>query len=178
MTPPAPAPPAIPETALVPPTSIICPLMTTLRTGEIAPDFALSGDDGNVVRLSDLRGSKVVLFFYPRADTPGCTIEACEFRDHGEEFASEGVILLGVSPDTVKDVRAFREKFQLQYRLLADADHAVAEKYGVWREKSMFGRTFWGVVRTTFIIDEEGRISRIYEKVDPAGHAIEVLREL
>ncbi len=149
-----------------------------LRTGDIAPDFELPDQDGNPVRLSSLRGSRVVLFFYPRADTPGCTIEACEFRDYSAEFDKEGVVILGISPDPVRDVRAFRDKFQLSYPLLADADHEVAELYGVWQEKSMFGRTFMGVVRTTFVIDEEGRIARIYEKVDPVGHAAEVLQGL
>lgn len=144
----------------------------------IAPDFELPADDGSSIRLSDLRGSKVVLFFYPRADTPGCTIEACEFRDHSAEFDERGAIVLGISPDHVADVRAFKEKFQLQYRLLADADHKVAETYGVWKEKSMFGRRFWGVARTTFIVDESGSVSRVYDKVDPNGHALEVLKRL
>ena len=146
--------------------------------GTPAPDFELSADDGTVVRLSDLRGHHVVLFFYPRADTPGCTIEACEFLDHGPEFEDKGAIILGISPDEVRDVRAFREKFQLPYRLLADADHTVAEAYGVWREKSMFGRKFWGVVRTTFVIAGDGVIARVYDKVDAAGHAVEVLNQL
>lgn len=149
-----------------------------IEAGKPAPDFELPADDGSTVRLSDLRGSRVVLFFFPRADTPGCTLEACEFRDYSPEFHAEGAVVLGISPDDVAEVRAFREKFQLPYRLLADATHEVAEKYGVWREKSMFGKKFWGVVRSTFVIDEDGRISRVYEKVKPAGHAATVLEEL
>lgn len=149
-----------------------------LKVGDIAPDFELPDQDGSPVRLSDLRGSRIVLFFYPRADTPGCTTEACEFRDEATRFEAEDVAVLGISPDSVKDVRAFRDKFQLSYPLLADADHAVAERYGVWREKSMFGRNFMGVVRTTFVLDEAGSISRIYENVKPAGHAVEVLEGL
>jgi peroxiredoxin Q/BCP len=152
--------------------------MTMPIAGTPAPDFELRADNGTVVRLSDLRGHRVILFFYPRADTPGCTIEACEFRDHGPEFEDKGAIVLGISPDSVADVRAFRKKFQLPYRLLADADHAVADAYGVWREKLMFGRKFWGVVRTTFVIAEDGLIARVYEKVDAAGHAYEVLNQL
>jgi peroxiredoxin Q/BCP len=148
-----------------------------LQTGDPAPDFELAADDGTSVRLSSLRGSKVVLFFYPKADTPGCTIEACEFRDHNDDFTGQAVVL-GISPDSVRDVGAFRRKFGLPYRLLADADHSVAEAYGVWQEKSMYGRKYWGVVRTTFVIDDAGRIERVYEKVKPQGHAATVLSEL
>ena len=146
--------------------------------GTPAPDFALPADDGTLVRLGDLRGQRVILFFYPKADTPGCTIEACEFRDMTPQIQEQGAVVLGISPDTVEDVRKFREKFQLPYRLLADADHAVAESYGVWREKNNFGKNYWGVARTTFLVDEEGKIARVYEQVTPQGHAAEVLSGL
>ncbi|MQA91068.1 MAG: thioredoxin-dependent thiol peroxidase [Gemmatimonas sp.] len=149
-----------------------------LKETDVAPDFTLTADDGATVRLSDFRGRRVVLFFYPRADTPGCTIEACEFRDRIEDYDAGEAVVLGISPDPVKDVRAFREKFGLPYRLLADGDHQVAEAYGVWKEKTMFGNRFWGVERSTFVIDEEGRLTRIYRKVKPEGHAAEVLQSL
>lgn len=149
-----------------------------LNENDLAPDFQLDADDGSTVRLSELRGRKVVLFFYPKADTPGCTIEACEFRDRNEEFDTQGAVILGISPDPVADVHAFRQKFGLPYRLLADADHEVAEAYGLWGEKTLFGNRYWGVDRTTFVIDEEGRIEKIYRKVSPEGHAAEVLRAL
>ncbi|MBW3629854.1 MAG: thioredoxin-dependent thiol peroxidase [Gemmatimonadetes bacterium] len=140
-----------------------------------APDFALPADDGSVVKLSHLRGQRVILFFYPRADTPGCTIEACEFRDMTPQIQEKGALVFGLSPDPVEDVRKFREKFNLPYRLLADADHSVAESYGVWKEKTNFGKTYWGVARTTFLVDEQGKIERVYEKVNPEGHAASVL---
>ena len=146
--------------------------------GSLAPDFELTADDGSAVRLSELRGRKVILFFYPRADTPGCTVEACEFRDHDEQFEGRGAVVLGISPDPVKAVRAFREKFALPYRLLADADHEVAERYGVWKEKSRYGKVYWGVERTTFVIDEEGRVERVFARVKPEGHATQVLEGL
>ena len=146
--------------------------------GELAPDFELPADDGSIVRLSGLSGKKVVLFFYPRADTPGCTKEACEFRDNSKRFETGGAVILGISPDSVEDVAAFRKKYRLPYRLLADADHHVAEDYGVWKEKSMYGNKFWGVERSTFVIGEDGRLERIYRKVKPEGHALSVLTDL
>lgn len=149
-----------------------------LNINEPAPDFELTADDGSRVRLADLRGSKVILYFYPRADTPGCTIEACEFRELSPRIDERGAIVLGVSPDPVEDVRKFREKFSLPFRLLADSDHRVAEAYDVWKEKNLFGKLMMGVVRTTFVIDEEGRIARIYENVRAEGHAGQVLEEL
>ena len=149
-----------------------------LKTGDPAPDFTLAADDGSSVRLSDLRGRKIILYFYPRADTPGCTVEACEFRDEMQRIDESGAVVLGVSPDEVADVRKFREKFDLPFRLLADADHRVAEAYDVWREKSMFGKTFWGVERTTYVIGEDGRIERVYERVKPEGHAAQVLEDI
>lgn len=147
-----------------------------LQENDVAPDFALPADDGELVRLSNLRGHRVILFFYPRADTPGCTIEACEFRDVSPQIEERGARVFGVSPDTVEDVRKFREKFSLNFPLLADADHAVAEAYGVWKEKTNYGRKYFGVERTTFLVDADGRIERIYRKVDPKGHASSVLQ--
>ncbi|HEX7090983.1 MAG TPA: thioredoxin-dependent thiol peroxidase [Longimicrobiales bacterium] len=146
-----------------------------LEPNDVAPDFELQADDGSTVRLSDLRGRKVVLYFYPKDDTPGCTTEACEFRDRRKDIGANGAVVLGVSPDSVESHRRFKEKYGLDFPLLADTDHRVAEAYGVWQQKSMYGRTYWGVARTTFLIDEEGRIARVFEKVKPAGHAAEVL---
>lgn len=145
---------------------------------DMAPDFEVTADDGSTVRLSDLRGRKVILFFYPRADTSGCTTEACEFRDHSPDIEEQGAVVLGISPDEVEDVRKFRMKFDLPFRLLADADHSVAERYGVWVEKSMYGKTYLGVDRTTFLIDEEGKVAKVFRKVKPEGHAGAVLSEL
>lgn len=149
-----------------------------LQENDLAPDFELTADDGSRVRLSDLRGRRVILYFYPRADTPGCTTEACEFRDLSPQIEEQGALVYGISPDPVEDVRKFREKFALPFHLLADPDHAIAEAYGVWKEKSMYGRKYMGVERSTFLIDEEGRIARAYRKVSPKGHAARVLRDL
>ena len=148
------------------------------EVGESAPDFALQDNRGETVTLSGLRGKTVVLFFYPKADTPGCTIEACGFRDAHADFDSANVVLLGISPDTVKAQSKFVDKFGLPMQLLADADHAVAEKFGVWVEKSMYGRPYMGVSRETFLIDPEGKIRHVFQKVKPEGHAAEVLAAL
>lgn len=149
-----------------------------LNEKDIAPDFELTADDGSTVRLSALRGQRVILFFYPKADTPGCTVEACEFGELTPQISEKGAVVLGISPDPVKAVTKFREKFDLPFRLLADEDHAVAEAYGVWAEKSMYGRKYMGVERTTFLVDAEGHIERIYQKVTPKGHAADVLGAL
>ncbi|MGI9179919.1 MAG: thioredoxin-dependent thiol peroxidase [Longimicrobiaceae bacterium] len=149
-----------------------------LQENDLAPDFTLADDDGSTVRLSELRGRKVILYFYPRADTPGCTVEACEFRDALPRIEEEGAVVLGISPDPVKDLAKFRDKYDLNFRLLADEDHQAAEEYGVWKEKSMFGKKYMGVERSTFVIDEEGRIARAFHQVKPQGHAAEVLQEL
>ena len=138
--------------------------------GERAPDFTLPNQDGDEISLADLRGSDVVLYFYPRADTPGCTTQACGVRDHREDYERAGAVVLGVSPDPVEKVRRFHEKQDLNFDLLADEDHAVAERYGVWVEKSMYGKRYWGNERTTFVIDPEGRVSRVLRKVKPAEH--------
>jgi thioredoxin-dependent peroxiredoxin len=140
-----------------------------------APDFTLPADDGSMVTLSELRGQRVILYFYPRADTPGCTVQACDFRDLQPQILETGAVVLGVSPDPVEVVRAFHEKFALPFRLLADADHRVAESYGVWKLKTMFGKEYWGVERSTFLIDAEGRIEQVYRRVTPEGHASELL---
>jgi peroxiredoxin Q/BCP len=147
-------------------------------TGEPAPDFELPDQDGNPVRLSDLRGRKVVLYFYPKADTPGCTTQACGVRDHDADYAAAGAVVLGVSPDSVSAVKRFHDKYDLGFTLLADEDHAVAERYGVWNEKRMYGRTFWGVVRATFVIDEEGNVAKSFPKVSPKTHDDVVLAAL
>lgn len=149
-----------------------------VQEGDIAPDFELAADDGTVVRLSGLRGRRVILFFYPKADTPGCTTEACEFRDLQPQVNEASAMVLGISPDSVDAQALFREKYGLPFRLLADEHHQVAEAYGVWKEKSNFGRTYMGVERSTFVIDAEGRMERAYRKVKPEGHAGEVLAGL
>lgn len=143
-----------------------------------APDFTLTADDGSRVSLSDFRGQRVILYFYPKADTPGCTIEACEFRDLQPQIRELGATILGVSPDPVSEVKAFHEKFALPFRLLADEDHAVSEAYGVWKLKSMFGNEYWGVERSTFLIDADGQVVEAYRKVDPEGHANDLLGAL
>ena len=140
-----------------------------------APDFTLPADDGSRVTLSDLRGKRVILYFYPKADTPGCTVQACDFRDLQPQIREQGAIVLGVSPDTPEEVRAFHEKFALPFRLLADSDHRVSEAYGVWKLKSMFGNDYWGVERSTFLIDAEGRVEQVFRKVKPEGHATDLL---
>ncbi len=149
-----------------------------LNEGDSAPDFELRTDDGSTIRLSELRGKKVILFFYPKANTPGCTVEACEFRDLQPDIAEQGAVTLGISPDAVEDLEKFRDKHDLSFRLLADEDHQTAESYGVWKEKSMYGRKYMGVDRTTFVIDEEGRIETVYRKVTPKGHAQDVMQAL
>ena len=146
--------------------------------GQRAPDFELPDQDGNPVRLSDLRGQPVVLYFYPKADTPGCTTQACGIRDHRADYEAAGAVVLGVSPDPVSAVKKFADKQSLNFRLLADEDHAVCELYAVWAEKSMYGRTYWGALRSTFIIDPEGTVSHVIPKVSPKTHDDEVLKLL
>lgn len=146
--------------------------------GKKAPAFTLPTDGGGRIALKELAGKKVVLYFYPKDDTSGCTTQACEFRDTWAEVKRAGAVVLGVSPDGVTSHDKFKAKFDLPFPLLADTDHAVAEKYGVWAEKSMYGRTYWGNLRTTFLIDEAGVVRKVFEKVKPSGHAAEVLAAL
>ena len=149
-----------------------------VEVGQPAPDFALPDQNGEPVRLSDLRGRRVVVYFYPKADTPGCTTQACGIRDHAADYDAADALVLGISPDTVKDVKTFADKFDLRFRLLADADHAVAEAYGVWVEKHRYGRTYWGNERTTFVVDADGRVAEVLRNVKPAQHDDLVLSAL
>jgi peroxiredoxin Q/BCP len=149
-----------------------------LSPGDAAPDFTLPDQEGHEVSLSGLRGQNVVLYFYPKADTPGCTTQACGVRDHQADYVSADAVVLGVSPDQVKAVSKFDQKYGLGFPLLADSDHAVAEAYGVWVEKSMYGRKYMGNERTTFVIDPEGKIKDILRKVKPAEHDKLVLAAL
>jgi peroxiredoxin Q/BCP len=149
-----------------------------LEPGAKAPEFSLPADDGRTIALKDLRGRTVVLYFYPKDDTSGCTKEACGFRDSWKEVQQAGAVVLGVSPDPVASHQRFKQKYHLPFPLLADVDHAVATAYGAWGEKSMYGRKYQGILRTTFLIDSEGRIARVFEKVKPEGHTAEVLAAL
>jgi thioredoxin-dependent peroxiredoxin len=149
-----------------------------IAVGRVAPDFTLPTDEGEPLRLRALRGRPVVLYFYPADDTETCTKEACAFRDIFPRFDASGAAVLGVSPDDVRSHARFRAKYDLPFTLLADTEHAVAERYGVWREKTTFGRTYMGVVRTTFVIDAEGRVSRVFDVTRVAGHADEVARAI
>ena len=146
--------------------------------GAPAPDFALQSDSGETVKLSDLRGKQVVLYFYPKDDTPGCTTQACGIRDVYGEFERAGAVVLGVSPDDERSHVKFKQKFELPFTLLADPDHAVAEEYGVWGEKKYMGRTYLGVSRSTFVIGEDGTVKKVLHKVKPATHADDVLAVL
>jgi len=149
-----------------------------VTAGMLAPDFTLPADDGTSVTLSALRGRKVVLYFYPKDDTPGCTTQACDLRDAQPRFSDIGAVVLGVSPDSVASHRKFRDKYGLNFGLLADEDHAVAEAYGVWVEKSMYGRAYMGVERSTFVIGEDGTVLEAWRKVKPEGHAERVAEAL
>lgn len=146
--------------------------------GAKAPAFSLVASSGKTVTLSELTGKKIVLYFYPKDDTTACTAEACEFRDNWAAVKRAGAVVLGVSPDTVQSHIKFSNKFDLPFPLLADPDHAVAERYGVWGEKSMYGRKYFGIMRTTFILNEKGRIVKVFEKVKAKGHARQVLEAL
>jgi thioredoxin-dependent peroxiredoxin len=149
-----------------------------LETGQSAPDFTLPGHDGRPVSLSDYAGRTVVLYFYPKADTPGCTTQACGIRDHQADYDAAGAVVLGVSPDPVDAVARFHDKQALSFRLLADEEHAVCERYGVWVEKTKYGRTYMGVQRSTYIIDADGRIAKAFPKVSPKTHDAVVLKAL
>jgi thioredoxin-dependent peroxiredoxin len=149
-----------------------------VEEGRPAPDFELQSDSGETVKLSDLRGKQVVLYFYPKDDTPGCTKQACGIRDVYGEFEREGAVVLGVSPDDERSHVKFKQKFDLPFTLLADVDHAVAEEYGVWGQKSFAGKKYMGVSRSTFVIAEDGSVKRVMHDVKPATHADEVLATL
>jgi peroxiredoxin Q/BCP len=148
-----------------------------IEEGKPAPDFELKSDSGETVRLSDFRGKSVVLYFYPKDDTPGCTAEACEFRDAYETYRERGVEILGVSPDDVVSHEKFKSKYELPFTLLADPQHKTAEAYGVWGERKFAGKKYLGINRSTFVIDEEGKVARAIVGIKPAGHAAAVLDE-
>lgn len=149
-----------------------------IREGERAPEFELASDEGETVRLQDLRGRRVVLYFYPKDDTSGCTKEACGFRDVLPNLEEEDVTVLGVSPDDVDSHRRFKDKYDLNFPLLADPDGRVAQEYGAWGTKNLYGRQVEGILRTTFLIGPDGRVERVWEKVKPDGHAEEVVEAL
>jgi thioredoxin-dependent peroxiredoxin len=149
-----------------------------IEEGAKAPAFSLAADDGSKVKLADLKGSPVVLYFYPADDTPGCTKEACAFRDRKAELAKLGAKVLGVSPDDVASHVKFRDKFKLNFPLLADEGHQVAEKYGAWREKNMYGKKSMGVQRSTFLIDGNGKVAKVWKRVQVDGHDAEVIAAL
>ncbi len=149
-----------------------------LSEGTAAPDLTLADQNGDEVTLSDLRGQPVVVYFYPRADTPGCTTQACRIRDHRADYQAAGARVLGISPDTVDAVAKFAGKHSLDFTLLADPDHAVADTYGTWVEKSMYGKKYMGVQRATFIVDADGKIAKVFPKVSPKTHDEVVLAAL
>jgi thioredoxin-dependent peroxiredoxin len=148
------------------------------QVGDKAPEFELLNQDGETVKMSDFTGRTVVLYFYPKADTPGCTIQACGIRDRSGEYEQAGAVVLGVSPDQPKELRKFADKFDLPFTLLSDPDHSLAEAYEVWVEKNRYGRTYFGNERTTFVIDGEGKIARVFPKVSPKTHDEVVLEAL
>src|SRR5437660_9365762 len=149
-----------------------------VKEGDKAPEIKLETDRGEPFRLSALKGKKVVLYFYPRADTPGCTIEACEFRDESKKFTKNDAVIVGVSPDAVKPQAKFKDKFDLPFTLLCDVDKEAANAYGVYKEKNMYGKKVMGIERTTFVIEEDGKIEKIFRKVKAQGHAEQVLAAL
>ena len=149
-----------------------------VEEGASAPDFELASDEGETVKLSALRGKPVVLYFYPKDDTPGCTTEACEFRDAYDRFRDQGVEILGVSPDTEASHQKFKSKYELPFTLLADPDHRAAEAFGVWKETRNSGKTYMGIERSTFVIDADGKVAKAMRGIRPAGHAAKVLETL
>lgn len=149
--------------------------MITLKKGDMAPDFEAKDQDGNTVKLSDFKGKKVVLYFYPKDNTPGCTAQACNLRDNYEELQKQGYVVLGVSQDSEASHKKFIDKQSLPFPLIADTDHTVHEKYGTWGEKSMYGRKYMGTLRTTFVIDEEGTVEDVIQKVKTKDHTAQIL---
>lgn len=149
--------------------------MTQLKEGNPAPLFSALNEKGQTISLSDYKGKKLVLYFYPKDDTPGCTAEACSLRDSYTKFQAQGYEILGISPDSTKKHAKFQEKYNLPFSLLADEDHSVAQAYGVWGEKKFMGKTYMGILRTTFVIDESGKIERVITKVNTEGHAEQLL---
>ena len=149
-----------------------------LKEGDPAPEIQLETDAGEPFRLSSLKGKNVVLYFYPKANTSGCTTESCEFRDASKKIARQDAIIVGISPDAASAQTKFKDKYDLPFDLLCDVDHKAAEAYGVWKQKSMYGRKYMGIERTTFLIGKNGRIKKVFSKVKPAGHAVQVLAEL
>lgn len=147
----------------------------TLKVGDKAPAFSCSNENNETIALKDFKNQKLVLYFYPKDDTPGCTAEACDLRDHYASFQQAGYQIIGVSPDTATKHQKFIAKYNLPFHLLADENHDVAEAYGVWAEKSMYGKKYMGILRTTFVIDEKGKISQIIEKVDTKNHSKQLL---
>ena len=152
--------------------------MSELKIGDMAPDFCLPTQSGEQLSLADLKGSKTVLYFYPKDNTSGCTLEAKSLRDGKQELAARGYRIVGVSPDSERSHQNFCSKHELNFTLIADTDHAICEAFGVWAEKSMYGRKYWGVKRTTFLLDEEGRITHIFDKVKTADHYRQIINEL
>ncbi|HEY7735887.1 MAG TPA: peroxiredoxin [Candidatus Limnocylindrales bacterium] len=152
--------------------------MSMPQVGDRAPEIALPDQSGTVHRLADQVGRWTIVYFYPTDDTPGCTVEACEFRDANETIVERGADVWGISPQGAASKRAFGEKFGLPFALLADTDHAVADAYGTWVEKKNYGRTYWGTARSTFLVDPTGRVARVWPKVKPEGHAAQVLEAL
>ena len=152
--------------------------MSMPQPGDVAPDLALADEAGRIHRLSDQRGRWTILYFYPKDDTPGCTVEACEFRDHNASLNERGADVWGISPQGAASKRSFREKFGLPFTLLSDEAHVVAEGFGSWVEKQNYGKTYWGTARTTFLVDPDGRVARVWPKVKPEGHAADVIAAL
>jgi len=152
--------------------------MAQLKEGASAPDFSGKDQDGKIIRLADFKGKKVILYFYPKDDTPGCTAEACNLRDNYESLLSKGFSIIGVSPDTEKSHTKFRTKYTLPFSLIADPDTTIIKAYGAWGEKKMYGKSYMGVLRTTYVIDEKGKIMKTFTKVDTQNHTQQILTEL
>ncbi len=150
----------------------------SIEMNQLAPEFQLKDDTGKTHSLFDYRGKPIVLYFYPKDDTPGCTVEACEFRDDYSVYEEAGITILGISPDNEKSHSKFKQKYDLPFTILADSDHVVSDLYGVWVEKNMYGRKYFGIKRTTFLIGADGKILKIFENVKPKGHSSEVLSAL